>query len=132
MLGVYYRIWVDCIRRARSQPANKKNWLWGSMLIMTTAMAFNFTLVMVVFQQYITGYFFYRLNLDFLPSKIDFLLNFIILFFLPSGCLNYFLIVRNRRYEKLLEKYPYYNGKLILTYFGISIALPIVLVWIFL
>jgi hypothetical protein len=130
MLGLYYRIWVDCITRAKSQPANKQNWVWGSMFLMTISMAFNLALIMIILQQYVFEYFFYTINMDFLPRQVSYLFNFIILFFLPCAALNYFLIFRNMRYVKLLKKYPYYNGKLFLIYFLGSLLLPVILVWI--
>ena len=132
MLGVYYRIWVDCIIRAKSRPANKENWPRGTMIFMTLSMALNLVLLMVILQQYMLGYFFYMINIDFLPRQVEYLFNFAILFFLPCLALNYFLIFRNNRYKKLLQKYPYYNGNLFLIYFLISILLPIILMWIFL
>jgi len=52
MLGIYYRIWVDCIIRAKAQPANKENWTWGSMLLISISMAFNLVLVMLLLQEY--------------------------------------------------------------------------------
>ena len=127
MLGIYYRIWVDCILRARSRPANEQNWPKGTMFFMTISMAFNLVLIMIVFQQYVLGYFFYWINADFLPRQINYIFNFIILFLLPCLGLNYFLIFRNKHYEKLLKRYPYYNGKLFLIYFLSSILLPIIL-----
>ena len=130
MLGLYYKIWVDLMLRAKSRPANKQNWVWGSMFYMTISMAFNLALIMVVLQEYVLGYFFYTINMDFLPPRINYLLSFAILFFLPCAGLNYILILRNRRYEKLLKRYPYYDGKLFLVYFLTSILLPFVLLCI--
>lgn len=131
MLGLYYRIWVDLIIRARSRPANKQNWPRGTMFFMSISMAFNLLLLMVVLQQYVLGYFLYSINLNYLPRQLDYLFNFIILFFMPCIAVNYFFIFRNRRYDKLLKKYPYYNGKLFGTYFVSSMLVPIILVWIF-
>jgi hypothetical protein len=131
MLGIYYRIWVDCITRAKSLPANQQNWKWGTMLSMSIAMAFNLILIMVVLQQYLLGYFFYSINMNFFPRQANYLFNFLILFFLPCMALNYFLIFRNRRYEELAKRYLYYNGKLFFIYFVISLSLPIILLWIF-
>lgn len=128
MLNGYYKIWVDCMIRVKSQPTNKQNWIRISMILMTISMAFNLCLIMVLLQKYVFGYFFYTIKLDFLPRQVDYVLNFIILFFGPCAGLNYLLIFRKKRYEELLEKYPYYNGKLFLIYFLISIWVPVILV----
>jgi hypothetical protein len=130
MLGIYYRIWVDCIKREKSQPANKQNWAAVSMILMSISMAFNLALIMIVLQQYALGYFFYTINMDFLPRQVNYLFNFIILFVAPCVGLNYVLIFRNKRYEKLLNKYPYYNGKLFVIYLAISLFVPVILLWI--
>lgn len=131
MLGIYYGIWVDCIVRAKSIPKNKENWAVRCMFFMTFCMAINLVLLMYILQQYLFGYFFYAITMDFLPKQIDYLLNFVLLFYLPCIVLNYLLIFRKRRYETLLNKYPYQNGKLYLIYSTISIFLPIILMWIY-
>jgi hypothetical protein len=129
MLRLYYRIWVDCIKRAKSQPANKKNWPLGTILSMSIAMAFNLALIMILLE-YLSGHFFYTINMNFLPRQVGYLFNFIILFFLPCLMLNYFLIFQNKHYLELLKKYPYYKGKLFFGYFLLSMLLPVILVWI--
>ncbi len=46
MIGLYYRIWMDFIRRVRLQPAaNRQNWKIRCMIGMTLAMVFNFVLI---------------------------------------------------------------------------------------
>jgi hypothetical protein len=129
MLGVYYRIWVDCIKRARLQPANKQNWKVMSMIFMTIAMAFNFVFIMTILERHVFEHYFYKLDFSFLPLRINNILSYLILFILPCGIINYLLIFRNNRYEKLLKRYPYYNGKLALTYFTVSMMVPVLLLW---
>jgi hypothetical protein len=126
-MGLYYRIWVDCIERARRQPANKENWQIGSMIFMTLAMAFNFILIMTILEKHVLKNYFYKIDFSFLPVRINNVLSYIFLFILPCIIINYLLIFRNKRYEKLIKKYPYYNGKLFITYFLISLMLPIAL-----
>lgn len=130
MLGLYYRIWVDCIVRAKQQPQNKKNWPQVTILIMSMCMSFNFLLIMFILEQYVFGKFFYNIIFNFLPQQIDYLLNFLILFYLPCLGLNYLLVFANKHYEHLLSKYRYHNGRLILIYLSISLLLPLVVVWV--
>lgn len=130
MLGLYYRIWGDCITRLKLQPANKHNWEIKSMIIISMAMTFNFVLLMTILQKSVLGYYFYKINIPFLPRYANNVVSFVILFLLPCVILNYLLIFKNKRYSKLLKRYPYYNGKLFVTYFLISMLLPIVLLWI--
>lgn len=129
-MGIYYRIWVDCITRLKSREANKDNWQVKSMVIMSTAMVFNLVLLMIILQKQILGYYFYELNVYFLSGHENYILTMLVLYISPCVIVNYLLIFRGKRYEKLLEKYPHYNGKLILVYLLTSMFLPIILLLI--
>jgi hypothetical protein len=130
MLGLYYRIWVDCIKRVRLQPTHSRNWRAGCMISMAMAMAFNFVLIMTILEKHVFERYFYKIDLTFLPVRVNNVLSFLFLFILPCGILNFLLIFRNKRYKKLLKKYPYYNGKLFVIYFLTSLLLPIILMWV--
>ena len=129
-MGIYYRIWIDCITRLKSREANKDNWQAKSMVIMSTAMVFNLVLLMITLQKQILGYYFYEFNVSFLSGHENYILTMLVLYILPCVVVNYLLIFRGKRYEKLLDKYPYYNGKLILIYMLTSMFLPIILLLI--
>jgi len=138
-MRIYYKIWVDCILRLRSQKQNKETWQEKSMIIMTTAMTFNFMLFMAIFEKHILGFSFYKFTIsspNIVPvvEGADGILNFLVLFVLPCFVVNYLLIFfRKKRLKKLIRKYkyPYYNGKLFATYFLISLFLPLVLIIIY-
>ena len=130
MLGLYYRIWVDFIIRAKRNPANNGKWQQGSMIFMTLAMSSNFILIMTILERHVLKRTIYTIDFSFLPERANSVLSYIILFVLPCWVINYQLIFRNKRYLKLLERYPYYNGKLAASYFVISMMLPIVLLLI--
>ena len=128
-MNIYYKIWVDCIIKARSIPANKNNWKRFTMIFMAMAMALNFILFMAILQRKFLGISFYHLKVDILPgTKLDAFISFFVLFLLPMLLINYFLIFRNNRYEILLEKYKSYNGKLFISYFLASLILPLLLI----
>lgn len=127
MLTLYYKIWTDCIIKASSIPANKQNWKRTTMAFMTICMTLNSMLLMTVLQKHILGSYFYVIDFDFLPERIENIVSFSMLFIIPMLILNYLLIFRNDRYKKLIEKYRYHNGKLFLTYFLISLFLPLIL-----
>jgi hypothetical protein len=131
MLGLFYRIWVDCIIRAQSQAyRNEESWQTLSMLFMTLSMSSNFILIMTILEKSVWKEHFYKFDLSFLPTRLNGVLEYLFLFILPSVLINYLLIFRKNRYQKLMLKYPYYNGKLFGTYFAISMLLPIVLLLI--
>jgi len=96
---------------------------------MTLAMAFNLVLVMTILEKFVFKRYFYKIEFPYLPVRVNNVLSYLILFILPCALMNYLLIFRNDRYEKLLNKYPYYNGKLFISYFLISMFLPIILMW---
>ena len=131
-MNIYYKIWVDCIVRLRSQKGNKNDWIEKSIIMMSTAMTFNFMLFMAILERNILGCYFYKLSIPSLSDGGNNVLSILILHFLPIIIVNYLLIFRNKRCKKLIKKYkyPYYNGKLIALYFVISLLLPIVLLLI--
>lgn len=127
-MRLYYILWVDCITNIRAKE--EKNWKIKSMTAMSFAMMFNLFFIMAILQRNVIGYYFYKINLYFLPKIISNLVNVTALFILPCLVINYLLIFRNKRYEKLLTKYPYKKGKFIVTYLLCSTGIPIILLWI--
>jgi len=126
----YYRIWVDCIVKLMSKENNKENWKLKSMLTMSIAMTFNLVLFMSILQKHIIHYYFYELYIPFFSSYQNNIITILILFVLPCVLINYLLIFRVKKYEKLLNQYSYSNGKLFLGYFLTSMFIPIILMWI--
>jgi uncharacterized membrane protein YidH (DUF202 family) len=136
-MNIYYKIWVDCILRLRSQKQNKNTWMEKSMFLMTTAMAVNLMFFMTIFERHILGFSFYEFNIvspNVVPIEgANDLLNALVLFVLPCFVVNYLLIFfRKKRLKKLIRKYKYpnYNGKLFVSYLSISLLLPVVLVFV--
>ena len=126
-LKLYYEIWVDCILRAKSQHQNKKNWKLFTMIFMGMAMSLNFIIILFFLSDLGITNKIFSIKINFLESsKLNSILGFIVSYFLPVTLINYFLIFYNRRYEKLIEKYKYHNGKYIGLYLLVSfLSLPI-------
>ena len=91
-------------------------------------MAINLLLVMVPLQHDVLGYYFYELQIPGLPGQLADIVNFLLLFIGPCLLVNYLLIFRGDRYETIVDRYPSHQGKLFLTYFIISLMLPMVLI----
>lgn len=127
VLKIYYKIWVECIIRVQSVKANKDNWQMKAMYIMTVSMVFNLLLIMLPLQRDVFGRFFYDFKIHGLSGFENYILTMILLYILPCVILNYLLIFRSRRYEKLIKKYPYRNGKLFFRYFLISMGTPVLI-----
>lgn len=68
---------------------------------------------MALLQRHIYKRTIYYIEFPFLPERVNSVVTYLILFILPCWLINYLLIFRKKRYVKLLQKYPYYNGKLL-------------------
>jgi len=129
-MRLYYKIWVDFITRLRLIDGSKDNWELTSMITMSVAMTFNLISVMSILQRHIFHYYFFKLSLPFFSSFENNIFSILILFLLPCSVINHLLIFRRERYEMLLKKYPYNNGRLFVAYFSISLFFPMILMWI--
>ena len=128
MLGIYYKIWVDGITQLRSRPENKGMWKFYAITFMTMAMAINLLLIMAILQRNILKNSFYDIHFHVFPGeRLNQFLSFFVLYFLIPLLINYTLIFRNNRYEKLIPKYKSHGGKLYATYTIASLFLPFVL-----
>lgn len=125
-MSLYFQIWVDCIKRLRSNKASKENWQSKSMIVMSTLMTINFVTLMILIQEFIFGFYFYELNLPFLSDHQNNVVTLLVLFLLPCVLFNYITIFHKNRLNKLLIKYPYSQGKLILSYLLVSMLIPII------
>lgn len=125
-MNLYYKIWVDAIVKIRENPLRQEDWKWMVQIYMGIAMAIDFAFIMAILQRNIFHYNFYNVNLTlFQYSKLNSLVSFFLLFFLPSLIINYLLIFKGKKYEVLTKKYKSNNGKLFITYFMISIFTPL-------
>lgn len=126
----YYMVWVDCITNIRVKKGNEKSWKKISMAAMCSAMTTNLVFCMAILQRNILGYYFYDYDFPFLPEYMSNLVGLLVLYVLPILFVNYLLVFRNNRYEILLKKYPYNEGKLFASYFISSMLIPVILLWI--
>jgi hypothetical protein len=105
MYNLYYLIWADSIQSIRKNQPNKKDWKISIFLIITTMHSFNLWIVLL-WLKYFKVLILPPFNIDIFPGNmIDGFLSFAIEFASPFVLLNYLLIFRNNRYEKIVEKY---------------------------
>ncbi len=117
-MNLYYMIWVDGILKAKSIPANKDNWKSMTLISISMAMALNIATIMSIIQLRFVGYVFYDISFNIFPGeKLNNALSFFLLYFIVPLIINYLLIFRNSRYEKLINNYKHYDGKLFFVYF---------------
>jgi len=118
MLNIYYRIWVDAIVFEQTKNGKRRDWKIYTLLPISMFQGINlltlFFAASALTHKNIPIFFDVTI---FNIKPINSFLSFSITLFFPFIILNYFLIIYNHRYESLIEKYKYQNGKLYLGYF---------------
>ncbi len=123
---------MDGIVKMRSLPQNQGIWKFYTMSFMTLAMSFNLMLLISILQRNILHTYFYKIDIHIMQgttSRINGVTEWFILYGMLPLLINYLLIFRGQRYEKLINKYKLYNGKLFAWYTIGSLFLPIVLIY---
>ena len=128
-MRIFYLIWVDVIVSAKSRPGNQRDWKGMTLAFMTAVMAVDFLFVMVIMQE-LLGCYFYVLKIPTIPKAIGNWISFILLFVVPPLLINYVLVFKNDRYEKLLMRYNHRNGKLATTYILLGLMIPTVVLFL--
>jgi len=125
MENIYYKIWVDAIVWEKATNGERRNWKFFTLIPISLCQGIN--LFTICFWTH-TAIF---LNVQLFSFKpLNGFLSYSISFLIPFIILNYFIIIYNQRYESLINKYKYHNGKLYLWYFLLSIGafiIPIII-----
>ncbi len=130
ILDWYYETWVDGIIIMRSVPNNKMLWKFYTMLFMTLAIFANLLTIITILQR-LSGHEFFTLHIHFFQNpKINSQIDFFLCFIAWHLIINYFLIFRKNRYEILIAKYKFSNGKLFLPYTVLSIIVPFIIIFL--
>lgn len=126
MLKYYYIFWVDAVTFVRRKEKNEKI-IFLPLAYVTAAMGINLFVLSIFL-------------LDFWGLKINLLAlgNYLLsLVGIDNGKLgsglttlmiflfNYLTVFRNNKIERLIKKYPNYNGKIFISYFLCSVLIPI-------
>jgi len=106
MSNIYYLYWVDSISRIRKHHPNMKDWKFRVFFINTWANALNCWIILI-WLKYFEIFQIELIKLDLFPGDLlDKFFSFSIVFFLPSGLLNYFFIFYKDKYKTLMNRYP--------------------------
>jgi len=127
MRNIYYEIWVDAIIWEKNTNGKRRNWKPYTLIPISLFQGIN--ILTICFWCHIPLF----INIHIF-KPIDGFLSYSISGLIPFITLNYFIIFYKQRYEILIEKYKYHNGKLYLWYFLFSIGgfiIPIVVGKIF-
>lgn len=131
MKNIYYTIWADGIIRMKSLPQNDGLWKYYSMIFMTLSMSINLLVITTLIEKYIIGYDFYSIRIEgYEDNNWMSLVEFLILYSMPIGFLNYMLIFYKDKYEGIIASSNMGNGKLFFSYFIASLFVPLLLMFI--
>jgi hypothetical protein len=129
MLKIYYKICVDAIEK--SKTVNNGIWKFNTIMFMSAFLSLIFMSIIILlksfFPEYINFTFFHD---NYGKKSLDVKLEAIVLYLVPSLIMNYFLIIHNKRYEKLLHNYKPNNGKYMIRFMLFSIILTMVSIFI--
>jgi len=134
-MNLYYRIWTDAIiyYKLKLNGLHSRKWLDLPLFVISISMGVNlitlFFWIKVFFGSRIDPF----ITMEIFPSDfINNLASALLTLFFPFLITNYFLILRNDRYKKLISYYGYrYKGKLFIRYIIISFSLFIVPIVLF-
>jgi len=130
ILSLYYKIWVDAIVFEKTKHGDMRNWKSFTLIPISILQGINLLTIffwLVTFDIKLDIFFDFNL---FPGGMLDRFLSGFITLFLPFIILNYFLIFKGQKYDVLIKKYKYQQGKYYLIYFLATILIfimPIVI-----
>ncbi|OXA87407.1 hypothetical protein SAMN06265346_110112 [Flavobacterium hercynium] len=129
MISIYYKICVDTI--IKSKTTNNGNWKFSTILFLSAFLSLIFMSITISLKSFFPEYVNYSLFSDNrIKKSLDIKLEAIILYLVPSLVINYFLIIYNKRYEKLLFNYKPSNGKYMIRFIIFSLILFLISIFI--
>jgi len=119
MVNLYYQIWVDGIVNSKDYKRKDPSWKTTLFIIITTCNAINLYTAYIWLK--FIGLVSFLVKIDIFSNTIlNNAVGFVVQFASPFMLLNYFLIFRKKRYERLIKKYEHKNGKLAMIYTLVS------------
>ncbi|PKQ66637.1 hypothetical protein BZG01_10175 [Labilibaculum manganireducens] len=105
MRNIYYMIWSDAIISFKKHQPDRTNWKFTLFVYITWIHALNWWIIFI-WLKYFDVLNIPLITIDvFISDMINKFVAFTIMFALPFGVLNYFLVFYNNRYEKIIQKY---------------------------
>lgn len=132
-MNLFYAIWADAIYYERLKNGGEGHWKRFTFCSMSLLLSINIaTIFMSVFL--ISDYNITQESKEVLDRVLGvFSTKFIwylIVILTPSAMITYFSIFYRRRYDYILDRYPFKNGLLLLIYFLITFISFFLLAWL--
>jgi len=125
-MNIFYAIWADAINYEVIRNGGAQHWKFFTFSYMSIMVSFNIVALLCL-NLFLTGYDIGALIaqlVTFPQSKL--LTDFtwaIVTLYIPSMMINYFFVFYKKKYEYILDKYKFRNGKLLLIYVISTIVL---------
>lgn len=105
MKNIYYLVWADSILSFKKYHPEKTNWKIAIFVLNTWINALNLWIIFI-WMKFFNILNFSLFSVDLFPgAMLNKFVAFSVIFALPLGILNYFLIFYKDRYRRLIEKY---------------------------
>ena len=139
MKNLYYTIWADAIVHEKTHFKDKRNWKFFTLIPISVFQGINLaTFFLGLFALNVKMDIFIHFNF-FNGNDLDAFLSSFVSLLLPFLILNWFLIFKDKKYIKIVERYSRNNnnendknGKYYLAYMLISAAIFIIPIILFL
>lgn len=105
MKNIYYLVWADSILSFKKYHPEKTDWKIAIFVLNTWINALNLWIIFI-WLKFFNILNFSLFSVDLFPgTMLNKFIAFSVIFALPFGILNYFLIFYKDRYRRLTEKY---------------------------
>lgn len=125
-MNIYYALWADAINYERTRNGGTGHWKTFTFSYMSILLSLNImTLLSMIL--FFTGYDItskiYEVLMLFQSKLLRDFIWAIVTLFIPSMSVTYFFVFHKKKYEYILSKHKFRNGRLLLLYFLSTIIL---------
>lgn len=125
-MNIYYALWADAINYERIRNGGAGHWKVFTFSYMSILLSLNImTLLSLIL--FLTGYDItskiYEILMSFQSKLLRDFIWAIVVLFIPSMVVTYFFVFHKKKYEYILSKYKFRNGRLLLIYFILTVIL---------
>ncbi|AWK06335.1 hypothetical protein HYN56_19735 [Flavobacterium crocinum] len=120
MIKIYDQLCVDVI--TKSKESNNGKWKFQTMMFLSAFLSVLFMAIIITLKKILPeglNYSIYSEN--YVLKRFEINIEALLLYFLPPLIINYFILLFNKRYEKILLVYKPKNGKYMLRFMVISL-----------
>ncbi|MEN9909005.1 MAG: hypothetical protein RLZZ540_2154 [Bacteroidota bacterium] len=129
MLRIYYKICVDTI--VKSKITNDGIWKFNTIMFMSAFLSLIFMSIIFILKRFFPEYLNFSIFSDnYIEKSLYIKLEAVIFYLIPSFVVNYYLIIYNKRYEKLLLDYKPNKGRYMLRFMVFSLVLIVVSIFV--